>query len=96
MKIEIEVKESMGIIEIYEAVARAVGIHPDDVGNYDCREISVSNEIADAVQNYYKENFGVDWKIAFGMHWLNYGAKVDEKLSGGEVEITEKFIELVA
>ena len=93
MKLNIEVKP-MSIIDIYNTVAKAMGINPEDVIGYDCREIYVSNEIADAVEKYYEANGGADWKMAFGMDWVCYGAKATDKLSGGEVEITEEFIKV--
>lgn len=92
MKINVRLKEEF-IVELYDAVAREMGVDPSSVDKYDCTKISVSRERADCVENRYKREGG-DWKLAFGMHWVCSGPKAIENLVGEEVEIEDGFIKM--
>lgn len=89
MRYTIEVKVQ-SITKLYDSVAEAMGIDPSKVKSYDCRQILVSNEIANAVEESY--GYTVEDKGRFGMAWLCFGPKVSEKLHDGEVEVEEGFI----
>ena len=94
MRLNMELTSALGIGELYDAVAykaTAEGIIGAGEYRYDCTKIVVSNQIADLVEQYYQANCTSDWKLAFGMDWCCYGPKVDESLTGMEVEIQDGF-----
>ena len=80
-----------GIMDFYNAIAEQLGYDKDKV-HYDCTKIEVSEARQEAVEEYYKANDSTDWELAFGMHWVCYGPKVNHDLQGDEIEIGEKFI----
>ena len=83
--------EPMTIMELYNKVAVASGINPDDVESFDCTKITVAKNLQDAVIEKYKQECR-DWKLAFGMDWCCYGAKTDDTLDDGVVEYDEGFM----
>ena len=91
MRVQIEA-EPMTIMELYNKVAVAVGIDPEDVTSYDCRKILVARNLQDAVIEKYRQNFS-DYKLAFGMDWCCYGPKCEETLEDGVVEFEDGFME---
>ena len=92
MRVTIEV-EPMTINEIYERTATASGINPDKVAMYDCTKVRVATNIMQAVIEWYKAQSS-DYKMAFAMHWLCYGAKEDDTLEDGTVEYDDGFFEM--
>ena len=83
-----------GIVDFYNAIALQLGYPDLDAIRYDCTKIEVSEERAEAVEEWYKslDPDGNEWKYAFGMHWVCSGPKTNKDLHGDEVIIEEGFI----
>ena len=60
--------EPMTIMELYNKVAVAAGLNPDDVESFDCTKILVAKNLQDAVIEKYKQHCR-NWMLAFGMDW---------------------------
>lgn len=81
----------VGLGEFYKNVATLLGHTETDTTKYDCREITVANNIQEAWFDYYRtEHNAQDYEIA--MLLLCSGAKVDENLKDNEVEVFNGFI----
>lgn len=87
----------LSIIDLYDFVATTLGYDKEKV-RYDCTEIEVSDDIADLVEEKYRQvgqekGLGeYDIKMSFGMDWCCSGPKVDEKLDNGTIVVYEGFI----
>lgn len=79
-----------GITDMYKQVARLAGYEVTDNTRYDCRKVSVSENIADNIYNYYETHKGMS-KQDIGMIWLNFGPKCESRLPKDTVEIEEGF-----
>ena len=92
------VDRQMDIITLYNCVAIAMGYIPDDVEKYGCTHIDVATNIADNVENWYKEKYepeiGDNWRMKFGMEWCCYGPKTDDELEPNSVRVEDGFIQL--
>ena len=87
---EEDMKKIEGISSLYDVIALA--IEPEaDVENllYDCTKICVSSGIWDRFFNRMEQKGYTKADVA--MYWCIHGPKVDEKLTGLEVEIYEGF-----
>ena len=88
----------LSITELYDYIATKLGYDKDKV-HYDCTKINVSTDIADLVEEKYKQiarEKGLPddtWKMSFGMDWCCSGPKVDEKLDNGTIVVYDGFIE---
>lgn len=78
------------IVGLYDAVARAMGFNPEKC-EYDCTKIKCASNFADEIEEAYKAKYPNDYKMAFGMHWVCYGPKVDEGLTDDTVIVEEGF-----
>ena len=97
MKIKIPNK-NYSITEFYDIVAASMGIDVSKV-KYDCRHITIANNIQDGFIKYYRdENPDIsdsDFKIAIIMLLLDYGPRVDTMLADDVVEVFDGFIKEV-
>lgn len=87
--------EPMTIMELYNKVAIAAGVNPDDVKSFDCTKILVARNLQDAVIEKYRQCCN-DYRLAFGMAWCCYGPKTEDTLEEGTVEYEDDFLKLEA
>lgn len=99
MKILIQ-NANCGLSDFYDLVAREMGHANTTDLHYDCRKITVSEQIQDGIIQYYRdaaretdpnvsEN---DIKIATAMALITSGPKLDVTLEANEVEVFDGFI----
>ena len=85
----------LSIIELYDFIATALGYDTDAV-RYDCTKVSVSEDIADLVEEKYKqvaEQKGIsDYRLSFGVDWCCSGPKVDSELDEKTIVVYDGFI----
>ena len=89
-----------GLSDFYDAVAREMGHADTSELNYDCRKITVSEEIQDNIIAYYHEVAREtdprlsesDIRMGTAMALLQAGPKLDVTLKANEVEIFDGFI----
>lgn len=85
------------ITDLYDFVATTLGYDKEKVC-YDCRRIEISNDIADLIEEKYRQmgqEKGLsesDIKLSFGMVWCFSGPHTDEKLDNGTIVVYEGFI----
>ena len=88
------------LVELYDMVAREMGHADTSELQYDCRKITVSEQIQDGIIQYYhdaaretdpnvSEN---DIKIATAMALITSGPKLNVTLEANEVEVFDGFI----
>lgn len=87
----------LSIIDLYDFIATVLGYDTDAV-RYDCTKVSVSEDIADLVEEKYKQvgkEKGLcesDIKLSFGMDWCCSGPKVDNELDEKTIVVSDGFI----
>lgn len=85
------------ITDLYDFVATTLG-YDKEIARYDCSKIEVSNDIADLVEEKYRQagqEKGVSEsciRMSFGMDWCCSGPRVNEKLDNGTIVVYEGFI----
>lgn len=85
------------ITDLYDFVATTLGYDKEKV-RYDCTKIEVSNDIADLVEEKYRQvgqekGLSEDSiRMSFGMDWCCNGPKVNEKLDNGTIVVHDGFI----
>ena len=97
MKMKVPNK-NYGITELYDIIATSMGIDINKI-KYDCRYITVANNIQDGFIKYYRnENPDAsecDFNSDVYMLLLSYGPKVDKTLKDNEIEVFDGFIKEV-
>ena len=87
----------LSIRELYDFIAITLGYDKEEV-HYDCTKIEVSDDIADLVEEKYRQvgqekGLSEDSiRMSFGMDWCYSGPKVDEKLDNGTIVVHDGFI----
>lgn len=80
-----ELEQVTEIMDLYEMIAtKSLGKVTEDT-SYDCREISVSENIYDLMEGKHRSC------IAFSIEWICYGPKIDYSLPENTVVIKENF-----
>lgn len=89
MKLTIKIPEEFFFNNIYSDIIEAAGKNPDTT-SYNYRFLSVSPDFFAAYKRWMAEQ-GQEKDVDYV--WSVLGPKVDERLSGGEVEILDGFFE---
>lgn len=91
-------ENNYGIVELYDAVATAMGHADTSELEYDCCKINIAKNIQDGIYEKYlelgrEENLpDDDVRSSVTMLLLMSGPKVDENLADNEVEVFDGFI----
>ena len=91
-------KQNYNIIELFDAVAAAMGHADTSKLEYDCRNVNIAKNIQDGIYEKYlelgREQKLPDQDIRAGVTMLLAisGPKVDENLADNEVEVFDGFI----
>lgn len=85
--------DGISIGKLYDEVAGKLSDLPADY-RYDCTKITCGKGIYELVKTFYNSNYK-DPNLAFGMDWLCYGPKLEEKLQPYEIEVLDGFIKEV-
>ena len=88
------------LVDFYDTVAREMGYADTSELHYDCRKITVSEEIQDDIIAYYHDAAREtdptlsesDIRIGTAMTLLTSGPKLDITLNANEVEVFDGFI----
>lgn len=97
MKLKVPSK-NYGIVELYDAVATAMGHNNVSELEYDCRKVNIAKNIQDGIYENYlelgREQKLSEYDVRVGVTMLLAcsGPKVDENLADNEVEVFEGFI----
>lgn len=81
---------SCEVIDLYDVVAKTVGVKDTTSVKYDCREIVVAEDVQNMFFRYYEE-MGASRESTNRM-LLFCGSKVDKRLEDWEVAISDKFV----
>ena len=91
-------ENNYGIVELYDAVAAAMGHTDTSKLEYDCCKINIAKNIQDGIYERYLELGREeklpddDVRVSVTMLLLMSGPKVDENLADNEVEVFDGFI----
>lgn len=88
------------LIELYDTIAREMGIGSGIGRNYDCRRVNVAYNIQENIYACYREMAlkhdpkanETDIRVGTTMLLAMSGPKVDQELNANEVEVFEGFI----
>ena len=91
-------ENNYGVVELFDAVAKAMGYADVSKLEYDCCKVNVAKNIQDGIYERYME-LGREEKLpeedvraSITMLLLMSGPKVDENLADNEVEVFDGFI----
>lgn len=79
-----------GISELYNNVAKIIGISDVNKAVYDCRKLSITKKVLDCLYKFYHSENQSDETITTCM--LLYGPKADLDGDGYEVEVEDGFV----
>lgn len=79
-----------GISELYDNVAKIIGISDVSKAVYDCRKLSITKKVLDCLYKFYHSENQSDETITTCM--LLYGPKADLDGDGYEVEVEDGFV----
>ena len=79
-----------GISELYDNVAKIIGISNVSKAVYDCRKLSITKKVLDGLYKFYHSENQSDETITTWM--LLYGPKADLEGEGCEFEIEDGFV----
>ena len=79
-----------GISELYDNVAKVIGISDVSKAVYDCRKLSITKKVLDCMYEFYRLENRDDEFITTCM--LLYGPKADLDGEGYEVEVEDRFV----
>lgn len=79
-----------GISELYDNVAKILGISDVSKSVYDCRKLFITKKVLDRLYKFYHSENQSDETIATCM--LLYGPKADLDGDGYEVEVEDGFV----
>lgn len=97
MKLKVP-ENNYGIVELFDAIAAAMGYTDTSELEYDCREVNIAKNIQDGIYERYLELgreqklSDQDIRVSVTTLLAISGPKVDENLADNEVEVFDGFI----